>query len=275
MADPDNHPGLRPLTREERLIAFVSDRCRLLLMPCSSDLLLSLPKLDLLDEGDELLDEFQPPSPSQPLFSPRGNRDLDQPLPGLPLPLNDLAPKEGASLLVGWLYQAQVLSEPRDRVEGEMLTKEERMVMGEVVQMGLGLRAEGGGQVKEGIVASCRQGLSTSLDLLSRHTVMDATIREMDAELLGPGEVRALGMHLLGSKARALWCEEDEGAFALGIKEHDREFELIQRDYLPHKAMSELIAYYYNVWKTRATPAADSHHIARRAKKDKAKVSSP
>ena len=40
---------------------------------------------------------------------------------------------------------------------------------------------------------------------------------------------------------------------AAGVRQHDREFELIQRDHLPHKTMSQLICYYYNVWKLRYT----------------------
>ena len=40
---------------------------------------------------------------------------------------------------------------------------------------------------------------------------------------------------------------------ASGVRQHDREFELIQRDHLPHKTMSQLICYYYNVWKLRYT----------------------
>lgn len=160
--------------------------------------------------------------------------------------------------------------------------------MGEVVldlQISLSHKAEEGQQGEgmqdlkhrmEEISARCREGLSSSLDLGSRHVVMDAAIKELDAEVLGAGDVRALGLQLLGSKTRGFWLEKEEAAFAQGVRRHDREFELIQRDFLPHKTISELIAYYYNVWKIKYTPAAESHHMARRAKKEKAaRLASP
>ena len=240
-----------------------------------------LPQLDMFDGDGQ---EGSPQAPSPALQSPQslGHRN-PPPLAAGPHPSrHELGHKEGASLLLGPSYQARVPLEAPQRVKGE-LTKEERQVMGEVVQLGgkhrpagLGEKGFSSSSILE-MRESCMEGLSASLDLQSRHAVMDSTIREMDAEVLGPGDVRALGMHLLGSKARSLWVEKDEAAFANGIRKHDREFELIQRDFLPHKTMSDLIAYYYNVWKIRYTTAADTHHLARRAKKDKAqtKMASP
>ena len=244
------------------------------LLPLMMILYSLLTQLDVFDGDGQ---DGSPRAPSPALQSPQslGHKN-PPPLAAGPLPSrHELGHKEGASLLIGPLYQARVPLEPQPSIKGE-LTKGERQAMGEVVQLGgKSRRAMGEGGATSSIMEmkeSCMEGLSSSLDLLSRHAVMDSTIREMDAEVLGPGDVRALGMHLLGSKARALWVEKDEAAFATGIKKHDREFELIQRDFLPHKTMSDLIAYYYNVWKIRYTTAADSHHLARRAKKDKGKM---
>ena len=44
----------------------------------------------------------------------------------------------------------------------------------------------------------------------------------------------------MGSKTKAQWTEKEEVAFAEGVRHHDREFELIQRDYLPHKTMGQV-----------------------------------
>jgi hypothetical protein len=204
--------------------------------------------------------------PLSPMYPPQG---LD--------PQGMGAPKQGAVLLVGPNYQARVPPAPGLKSVKGMLTQEERAMMGEVV---MGVGPEEGAQSlkmkKEEIVARCVEGLTASLDLGSRHVVMDLAIRELDAEVLGPGDDRTLGVHLLGSKTRALWVEKDEASFAQGVKKHDREFELIQRDYLPHKTMSQLISYYYNVWKIRYTATSESHHAAKRAKKEKvAKLASP
>lgn len=44
----------------------------------------------------------------------------------------------------------------------------------------------------------------------------------------------------MGSKTKAQWTEKEEVAFAEGVSHHNREFELIQRDYLPHKTMGQV-----------------------------------
>lgn len=72
---------------------------------------------------------------------------------------------------------------------------------------------------------------------------------------------QTLGLTLMGSKTQRLWAEKEEVAFADGVRRHDREFELIQRDFLPHKTMSQLICYYYNVWKLRYTKVSDEQNV--------------
>ncbi|GAX75309.1 hypothetical protein CEUSTIGMA_g2754.t1 [Chlamydomonas eustigma] len=112
----------------------------------------------------------------------------------------------------------------------------------------------------------CMKKLSREGDLHRRHSIMDATVKELDCNL-GEKHLKLLGMTHAGFKAQGCWTPREEDAFAAGIKQHDREFELIQRDQLPQKSMSQLICYYYNVWKLRYTQAANDWHVKRKARK--------
>ncbi|KAG1673554.1 hypothetical protein FOA52_003854 [Chlamydomonas sp. UWO 241] len=114
--------------------------------------------------------------------------------------------------------------------------------------------------------AKQRKRLTSERDLHQRHYLMDDTVKELDKKL--GGLCKVMGVSSMGSKIKALWVDKDEVAFAAGVRRHDREFELIQRDFLPHKTMSQLICYYYNIWKIRYTKAAAVWHVERKARKE-------
>eukprot|EP00798_Chlamydomonas_sp_ICE-L_P016078 gene16078-22217_t len=114
------------------------------------------------------------------------------------------------------------------------------------------------------ICTSVREQLAIASDLHQRHSVMDNTVALLDAEM-GKGVSEILGMSSMGSKAcsKAGWCEADEAAFAAGVRRHDREFGLLQKEFLPAKTMAQIVSYYYNIWKIHYTQAAADWHVER------------
>jgi len=113
----------------------------------------------------------------------------------------------------------------------------------------------------QGLCKEVTAKLNAAPNLNARHAVMDATVLEMDENLLGPNLVKALSMESLGSKVKASWTPVEEDAFVAGLRQHNREFQSIQRDFLPEKSIAQIIDYYYNIWKIRYTDASVQWHL--------------
>jgi hypothetical protein len=85
------------------------------------------------------------------------------------------------------------------------------------------------------------------------------------ASTLGTGAGAALGIGTMGaSMAEQLSIEQQESLYQ-GMKQHDRDFFVVTRDFVPGVRPAQLAAYYYDVWKLRAVPAAQRWYDDRAA----------
>lgn len=68
--------------------------------------------------------------------------------------------------------------------------------------------------------------------------------------------VQDLGLPFMGYRVRRGWTTEDEVLFEEGIRSVGRDFTKLQTKFLPRKNVSEIVLYYYNIWKVKRTHAA-------------------
>ncbi|GAB4822196.1 hypothetical protein N2152v2_009242 [Parachlorella kessleri] len=66
----------------------------------------------------------------------------------------------------------------------------------------------------------------------------------------------SLGLETMGSCIGGSWTEEEEEALCAGMRAYGRDFHAIQSDYVPSRSVHDLIDYYYNVLKLKATRRA-------------------
>jgi hypothetical protein len=66
----------------------------------------------------------------------------------------------------------------------------------------------------------------------------------------------SLGLETMGSCISGSWTEEEEEALCAGMRAYGRDFHAIQSDYVPSRSVHDLIDYYYNVLKLKATQRA-------------------
>lgn len=76
------------------------------------------------------------------------------------------------------------------------------------------------------------------------------------AAAVGSAVASAFGLNSMGTvMAGELDASQQEGLY-LGMKEHGRDFHAISKEQVPGVAPRRMAAYYYDVWKLRAVPAA-------------------
>eukprot|EP00887_Chlorella_sp_A99_P006204 scaffold3.g6204.t1 len=89
-----------------------------------------------------------------------------------------------------------------------------------------------------------------------------AAVEQARADLsaaLGPAAARALGLGLAGAMGAAYvgtLSQEEEELMHVGFREHGRAFRAVQREFVPTRTVFELINWYYNVTKNKATAQA-------------------
>lgn len=101
--------------------------------------------------------------------------------------------------------------------------------------------------------------------LPQRNAAMEALLASLDRQPENR-QLQELGSARMGAKERQHWKPSEEDAFASGIAVHGRDFESLRDGYLPDRSVSDVVAYYYNVWKIRYNPAAQRWHAQRHAR---------
>ncbi|KAG1672244.1 hypothetical protein FOA52_002946 [Chlamydomonas sp. UWO 241] len=105
-------------------------------------------------------------------------------------------------------------------------------------------------QPQHELVQAARLQLAGSgLCFEQRHEILAVALKQMDSAARGEG--RVVDTDGMGPRVRSEWSAQDEAAFGAGLaalRHHD--FVLLRRDYLPHKSVTELVSYYYNVAKS-------------------------
>ncbi|CAD7695438.1 unnamed protein product [Ostreobium quekettii] len=99
-------------------------------------------------------------------------------------------------------------------------------------------------------------------DLQARQQWVDESSMALEEQLGSAAKV--LGLQCMGSRVRRTWSGEEEMAFETGLNELGRDFTVIQQDYVPSKTLEDVILYYYNIWKTRWTEAAQRWYAKKR-----------
>jgi len=64
----------------------------------------------------------------------------------------------------------------------------------------------------------------------------------------------AMGLDRMGAGDAADWTDEEQRNFARGFLAFEKDFASIQRRYLPIKPVRRVVAFYYNMWKTKLCP---------------------
>jgi hypothetical protein len=94
-----------------------------------------------------------------------------------------------------------------------------------------------------------------------------AVFRKQHAAVHVPADAAlALGLGSMGAVVADTLTVEQQQRLLRGMQEHGRDFLAITRDFLPDVAPAKLAAYYYDVWKLRAVPAAKEWYRARNAR---------
>lgn len=101
--------------------------------------------------------------------------------------------------------------------------------------------------------ASLKPG--SCLHCLCRAAWVESSQQQLSAAV-GSLAAISLGLETMGTCIRASWTEEEEEALALGLRAYGRDFHAIQQDYVPTRTVHDLVDYYYNVWKLKATRQA-------------------
>jgi hypothetical protein len=69
-----------------------------------------------------------------------------------------------------------------------------------------------------------------------------------------------LGLGSMGLLVAQQITAHEDALFYRGLKAHGRDFRAIQRYQLPHRTRSELVGWYYDAWKQKATPHAAQYY---------------
>ncbi len=88
---------------------------------------------------------------------------------------------------------------------------------------------------------------------------MERSQRQLSA-VVGSLAAISLGLETMGSCIGVGWTEEEEEALCAGMRAYGRDFHAIQSDYVPSRSVHDLIDYYYNVLKLKATQRAVQWH---------------
>uniref|UniRef100_A0A1D2A7I6 ELM2 domain-containing protein n=1 Tax=Auxenochlorella protothecoides TaxID=3075 RepID=A0A1D2A7I6_AUXPR len=103
-----------------------------------------------------------------------------------------------------------------------------------------------------------------------------AAARDSLASRLGGEAAAALGLDRMGAALCPSFTPAEEAAVAEGMRALGRDFHAICARFLPHRAAGDLAAYYYNVLKIGASPAArawlDEQHEAAAAQQAEAEA---
>jgi hypothetical protein len=162
----------------------------------------------------------------------------------------DYDPAELTEVRQGPEYQAR-LPPPRPRRAGPPPPAEARWLAGAVRAPPLPHVAPGYGRVLRGLPAASRAEV-----VRAASTLMAAA-----AGAWAP----ALGLGAMGAAAARALDAGQQAALGEGFDRFGRDFPAIADEYVPGVAPGALAAYYYDVWKLRAVPAAAAAYARREA----------
>ncbi|KAF5829825.1 hypothetical protein DUNSADRAFT_15443 [Dunaliella salina] len=114
---------------------------------------------------------------------------------------------------------------------------------------------------ENGLCKEVAAKLNAAPNLNARHAVMDATVLEMDENLLGPNLVKALSMESLGSKVKAAWTPAEENAFVAGLRQHNREY------------TDASVQWHLEHWKLKEARAAEEEAAAKQQQQQQLQLS--